>query len=703
MLNLNTLNDAQREAVMHGEGPLLVLAGPGSGKTFTITQRILYLIEVMQVDPSEILVITFTKEAALSMQRRFLEQSGQTYPVNFGTFHSVFYQILRNTNPSRTRLIWGESQKKNLVISILKKLFNKKEAPSVQSGALIRRTADNRNAAYDKSRNYAEEAATVLRAVSFYKNTSDLDKTLHKLPSELKEHFPTILRSYEEKRMAQGALDFDDMVYECAELLEKNAEARRYWSHRFSYILMDEFQDINPMQYRVINLLTKVPYNLFAVGDDDQAIYGFRGSKPACMKQFEEDYHAKKILLNINYRSYPEIVKSSLKVIETNKERFSKKLLPCKAKQREAAGESINQFVNINAFREKEEEYAYLLQKLKNDLDNGEETGGHIAVLFRTNMYMQGLAARLNRQGIPYEMKEKVGNLYDHFIIKDIMAYLRLAYDEGNRELLLQILNKPNRFISREALYCPEDFGSGNKLRQSSPKDVTAVGLLQRMKRYYSKEIVGGTWEFQRNNRALEGISLLEKQLAYIKGVSLYLAVQYICKVVGYERYLREKSCIQRNGFGHAGNELPEEWQDILDFVKGEAREYDSLQEWMLAQKQYAEQLKQGAVQRKNHKDGGNMAETSAMRHNARIHLMTVHASKGLEFDKVYIPDCNERVFPHGSMPDKESCEEECRIFYVAMTRAKKNLELLYLAGTKERPRVISRFLNPLLKRTRLQ
>lgn len=648
MLDLEALNNAQRKAVMHGEGPLLVLAGPGSGKTFTITQRILYLIEVLQVPPEEILVITFTKEAALSMQRRFQEQSNRIYPVNFGTFHSVFYQILRRSGASKGCKLLGESQKKNLILPILRQCniaMQKKQHNSLQE--------------------YAKNYEEFLAAISYYKNTGDKQQAELKLSAEKRSLFCEIFESYERARKQQGAIDFDDMVYECARLLEQNQQIREYWGSRFSHILMDEFQDINPMQYRVIRQLAASPYNLFAVGDDDQAIYGFRGSNPACMQHFLKDYSAERILLNINYRSYPAIVAASLKVIEENKGRFFKELKSCEEK---AAEEEV---VSLRSFTDSEEQYTYLTNLL---VDRGENAT--CAVLFRTNMRLQSFAARLNRLGIGYDMKEKAVSIYEHFIVKDIMAYLRIAAGEQNRELYLQILNKPARGLSREALVRT---AVADREDSYDAKQITVTNeMTKEMYSYYQRQRRMGIMDEFHIQKAEKSLAVLEKQLAYMQGTSIYPGIQYICKVMGYERYL-ETECRKRSN----GAACFEEWTQILEWLKEEAKGYDCLADWMEAQKAYETKMSDKT---------GNDKETAK-----KVQLMTVHASKGLEFDKVYIPDCNEKNFPHGSMPDRESIEEERRIFYVAMTRAKKSLELLYLTGTKERPRLPSRFLNTLI------
>lgn len=635
MLKLEQLNDSQRQAVMHGEGPLLVLAGPGSGKTFTITQRIFYLIEEQKVPPEEILVITFTKEAALSMQHRFLEESNQPYPVSFGTFHSVFYHILKQSQAAGSISILKENKKRQMILSALKQTL---------SG--ISRWDER-----EKKESMTEDANRMLAAISFYKNTGDLDAAKGKLSEEWKIHFEAVLKKYEQQRKHIHAIDFDDMISDCERLLRQNSDMRKYWQNRFSHILMDEFQDINPVQYQVITLLTIPPYNLFAVGDDDQAIYGFRGAKPSCLKQFAQQFQARQLLLQVNYRSYPEIVKASLAVINENKDRFVKQLEACKENTKKA--ETLKQaceIVSLKSFVHREEQYDYLLNQLEQcEMDSG-------AVLFRANTYMQSFALRLQREGIAFEMKEKGNSIYENNIAKDIFAYMRIAAGEQSRELFLQIINKPLRYISREAL---------------QEENVTMDGI----RRYYEKH--NPQWaSFEFREKIQNSIQRLEKHLKFLKEAKPFLAIQYIRKMIGYEKYLTEESLKQKNGSEHL-----EVWLEQLDFLSEDAKNYQSLRDWMEAQKRYKKMLsEQGTGERNSNK----------------IQLMTVHASKGLEFDRVWIPDCNEKNFPHGT-PDKEGCEEERRIFYVAMSRAKKSLELLYLTGTKERPRLPSRFLKPLL------
>lgn len=638
MLDLKSLNDAQQKAVMHGSGPLLVLAGPGSGKTYTITQHIFYLIEREHVPPEKILVITFTKDAALSMQNRFRELSMQTLPVNFGTFHSVFYHILKESHVVSTQKILTDAQKKNLLSRILKNFIQKEEMA-------------------DRENDFTEDVAAILSVIGYYKNTGNLTDAENRLTEEWRPRFRAVLEAYERQRMQSRAIDFDDMVTECRRYLVQDESVRRYWQGRFSHILIDEFQDINPVQYEVIRLLSAPPHNLFAVGDDDQSVYGFRGSGPDCLKRFTEDYQADKICLEINYRSRKEIIEASHLVIQENRNRFWKNLKA--SPEREKLLWNLEQTVRIRSFAEREEENRYLLEELRNNTQS-------VAVLFRTNSYMRSFAAILNREGIFFSMREKTASIYEHFIVKDIMAYILLANGKESRELFLRIMNKPSRYISREAL------------REEEP-------YFQGILRYYGRASEN-VYRTGSEKGVIGTVKQWEKQMERLRGMSPYLAVQYVRKVIGYENYLKEK----------AGRkpEKWQEWEELLNFLGEDASHYDSIWDWNDAHNKEHTDQNTAKNQRTGNQNAGR--NTDRQDRGKRISLMTVHASKGLEFDKVYIPDCNEKIFPHGSMPDQETCEEERRLFYVAMTRAKESLELLYLTGTKERPRLPSRFLNQL-------
>lgn len=590
MLNLENLNDAQRKAVTYGVDPLLVLAGPGSGKTTVVIQRIFYLMEVLHVSPEKILVLTFTKDAALSMQKRFIKQSEYSYPVTFGTFHSCFYHILKKSPGYKDITLLTDTKKKELIKKVMSKYTSEK---------------DNR------------EAEELHAAISYYKNTNSKERSIDKVSARWQNLFLDVFREYEILRKAEQAMDFDDMVRECFCMLSENGRILKEWRERFSFIILDEFQDINPIQYNVIKLMAQKCGSVFAVGDDDQSIYSFRGASPSCIEEFQREFAANTILLEQNYRSNKEIVKVSLAVISQNKKRFQKSLYSAIRYDEE------NQCVKVMEFESKEVQYEIIYNEI---LKSGNDDS--CAVLFRTNLQMQRMAVWLDKRGVKYEMKEKTQSIYEHFVVKDIMAYLKLAKEGFSRGLYLQIMNRPYRGIDREGV-----------LESGSCKSGKA---------------------------AME----LEGQLNRLKQCSLYLGLQYIRRAIGYEDYLRKK----------AGNrkELLSEWLEILDFISEDIKQYRELNEWEEALKV-----------RKHERDE---------KENISLQLMTVHGAKGLEFDHVYIPDCNEGIYPYGTMQEEAVIEEERRVLYVAMTRAKKSLGLSYLGGSDKHPRLPSRFLNPILK-----
>lgn len=635
MPDLSTLNEAQRSAVTWGEGPLLVLAGPGSGKTTVIVNRISYLLE-RGVPPESVLVITFTKDAALSMQQRFRKHSEKTQPVVFGTFHSVFYQILRESGDIRQRNLLTESRKKHIMTALLKQY-----------------DAQAENAGFEG--NHADEAEKLLCAVSLYKNTGDFGRAEKLAPSGRQGMFQRILRDYWEAVMGAGALDFDDMIYECAKLLQEREEVRNRWQRRFSHILIDEFQDCNPMQYETLKFLSGEPHSIFAVGDDDQSIYGFRGACPDILRRFAEEFHAGRILLNVNYRSRDRIVRDSLAVIEENRNRFPKDL---RAAERRAVREEEDAgSVRILAFEKREQQYAYLCEQMKIWNERHGADGKRCALLFRTNSHMQGVAVRLSSAGIPYVMKEKGKSIYEHFIVKDIMAYLLLASGEWRREHLLRVLNRPARYVSREAV------GDGRNIGE--------------MIDWYRTEAGFGTGSGAGRRRAVEALEEMERRMKYLSRLSPALAVNYVLKGMHYAVFLQNAA---------RGNpERLTEWGELLEWLKEDAGRFSDVRKWRRAQEEYTQKMQEKEISPRQDTEEG------------AIRLMSVHGSKGLEFDRVLVPDCNEHIFPHGNLPDEETVEEERRIFYVAMTRAKENLELLYLTGDKARPRLPSRFLNPLI------
>ena len=310
MLEQNA-NKTQLEAIKHGDGAMLVLAGPGSGKTFVTTQRIKYLIEHHHVRPESILVITFTKAAAAEMQERFVKLSeGRNDPVHFGTFHSVFFQILRHTYRFTAQNIIREGDKYRLLSQIISEIPDE-----IRTQSQIDDSSDT--------------IQRLLSEVSTVKNNGITPQEI-KSTTVSQAEFEYIFQVYKQEMNRNKLIDFDDMVLLCRDLFISRPETLKIWQERFQYILVDEFQDICPLQYEVVRLLAKPQDNLFIVGDDDQSIYGFRGSRPEIMLHFTKDYPgARQILLDVNYRSKKDIVDVAGKLISHNKVRFDKKVRRC--------------------------------------------------------------------------------------------------------------------------------------------------------------------------------------------------------------------------------------------------------------------------------------------------------------------------------------------------------------------------------------
>ena len=618
---LNELNEAQRQAVMHGEGPMLVLAGPGSGKTFVITNRISYLIEHRGVEPRNILVITFTREAAMNMQGRFMAAQNKVYPVNFGTFHAIFYQMIKRSGCLKTAAILTDSDKKRIIIPIIKDYI--KETGKAVAEDVLR-----------------DDAYKCLSAFGYYKNTGNREKAASMLEEPYKNDFKALLEKYETRRRQSGQMDFDDMLTQCKRMLVEHPDILENWRQQVKYLLVDERQDINPIQDEIIKMLAGESRNLFVVGDDDQSIYGFRGSEPSLMKQFLADYpDCKRVLLNMNYRCRPQIIQTSLKVINENKNRFAKDLKAAKE-------EVLSPQVRIFYTEEKGTQYQMITEQLK---QLPQEVLCSCAVLFRTNSQMQGMAPILAKAGIPYVMKEKGKCIYDHFIMQDINRYMMFAGGDHRRSLFLGIMNKPSRYICREAL---------------TSEMVSFEEIRAYYRRYESPKHLA--------ERLLQ-LGELEDGLKRLAGMKPYLAVKYLRKAMGYEGYLRQKAGTDKEKLA--------EWLEFLNDRNEEARGYTGYGEWLEYQEYFRKEAEQKAADKEQ--PGG-------------VQLMTVHASKGLEFDRVWIPDVNEGVYPYGHMQTKETEDEERRMLYVAMTRAKESLELTFITGSGKRPRLMSRFLNPL-------
>lgn len=635
MKTLNQLdggvNEAQHRAITHKDGAMLVLAGPGSGKTFTVTQRIKYLIEQHHIQPEDILVITFTKAAAAEMQERFVKlNDGKCYPVCFGTFHSVFFRILRHTYRFTADNIIREADKYRILTQIVSDL-----PPELRS-----QEEHCTNANMD-----SETLQRLLAEISKVKNNG---LAPGEITSETvsQTEFEYIFHAYKQEMNNKRLIDFDDMVLLCRDLLVSRPEVLKIWQERFRYILVDEFQDICPLQYEVVRLLAKPQDNLFIVGDDDQSIYGFRGSNPEIMLHFTEDYpDASQVLLNVNYRSKQDITETAGKLIAHNKVRFSKDV---RTQNIQKDG------VRVYSFHSKPKQAENIALLIKQYMEQPGAKYSDIAILYRTNSHIAYTAERLVRQGIPFSINEKPKNIYDSETAKDMIAYINYALHEDSVSDFLRIMNRPVRYIRRNTV----------------PRNPFSMQ------------------EILENNRTLgyvvENIIGLYDGLRFIKGMNPFSAVNFIRKGIGYDDYLKKKA----SECGRDAAKELEALEEIMQLAKG----FETLAEWMEHVQNY-----DSTIRELQHGSGKNC-------HTDAVNIVTMHASKGLEWKVVILPDVNEGVVPHKKAVTDSELEEERRMFYVAMTRAKENLFLFYIKESMEKKEagnlLPSRFLDEMFDQT---
>ena len=600
-------NPSQKRAIAHLSGPMMVLAGPGSGKTSVIVERTAYMTSEGKIPPSSVLVVTFSRAAAKEMKERFLTFTGQQHTqVTFGTFHGVFYGILKHAYGFTAANILSEEEKSG----ILREL-------TLNYGGELAEEGD-----------FTEEIAKEISVVKG--NRISLEHYYSSCcPDEV---FRQIYQGYRKTCQEKRKLDFDDMLLYCYELFDKRKDILAAWQNKFQYILVDEFQDINQLQYDIVRMLAEPQNNLFIVGDDDQSIYHFRGARPEIMLNFTKDYpEAETVLLDVNYRCGGKILSSAMKVIGENKKRFQKKL--------STPNETGNR-ISVREFQNPREEYLNVVSELRERMEKSEDLKD-TAILLRTNQEAEGLVGALMERQVPFYMKEKLPNLFHHWICRNMLAYMRFAKGDTSRKNFLEIMNRPNRYIARDAL--PMTKISFDALRDF----------------YKDKD-----WMCDR-------ITTLETHLKILKGLSPYAAINFIRKGMGYEEYLHE--------YAEYRKIKPEELSEILDRLTESTKGMDSLEEWEKYIEEYTHKLEEQAKKQEQEREG--------------VLISTLHGVKGLEFDRVYILNVNEGSMPYKKAVLEPAIEEERRLFYVGMTRARKILTLCYVRQQYEKKREPSRFL----------
>lgn len=613
------LNRGQDEAIKHGNGPCMVLAPPGSGKTLIVTERTRYLIEESGVRPDQILVITFTRYAAREMKERFERlTAGKNYPVTFGTFHSIFYGILKCAYGIGANNLMSEKGSSVLLQEVLDQT-NIESTPEVEDEE--------------------ELVRELLREVGMVKNGLYHLKDFHS-KYLTQDEFAEVFRSYEHQKKELKKFDFDDMLVQCYALFRKKPEILQGWQKRFQYILIDEFQDINRVQYEVIRMLAAPRYNLFVVGDDDQSIYGFRGAKPELMLYMKQEFPSlRTISLTVNYRSTEFITGAAARVILHNDTRFYKRVQSFRGR---------GQNVHVQEVLDEQEEAQYVTEEIQKKLDQGIKPG-EIAVLFRAAVQARMISEILSEHRIPFEMRDYVTNFYRHFIVKDMMAYLQLAAGKRDRSLFLTICNRPLRYLARNSM----------ENRQVNFEDLR--------KFYCDKD-----W-------MLDIIDQFDVDVRMMKNMAPYAAIQYIRKKIGYDDFLKEYAEKHQISW--------KQLMDVMAELEERSKNFKSYDEWEIHIAKYTQELEE--QQAKARKIKGE-------REN-KVQLMTIHSAKGLEFEDVFVIHANEGEIPHQKAEKKDEIEEERRLFYVALTRAKNNLCISYITQKNGNSIKPSRFVEELL------
>lgn len=581
--NFKNLSEEQRQAVEAMDDNILVSAGPGSGKTVVIVNRVYNLIKNKGVSPRNIIVITFTKAAANHMRKRFLVISGEGVSPFFGTFHGLCYKILK--------AYYNE-------INIIESWESYKVVKSFLSTYMD-------DVSEDRIKDY-------LNAISIYKCRKEYEDNNNSVDKDILMNCVTFYESYKKEK---GLLDFEDLQVMTRDLFLKNGQILSYYQNQFKHILVDEFQDSDDIQIEILTLL-KGNNHIFAVGDEDQCIYSFRGANPIHMVDFKDKFlNGKTLYLSTNYRSRKNIVSLSMKSIKNNKFRTDKHIISSKNDDGIIKFQGVsNETVQGNYISD----HVLKLKESKNmDFSN-------FAVIYRTNMESRSIIDSFIRRRIPFNLLDKQFNFFNHFICQDILAYLRLSLYPSNLEAFTRIINKPYRYISKTNLETVKNDTSLNnpfiKLRNIASIPVFQIKLIEK----------------------------LENDISALNKMSLYTAVEFIISDLMYHKYLVE--------YGEKYHMSLEDLENVLNEFKASVQGFKTINEFLTHVQEVEDETNKAVARTKEKKDG--------------VILATIHAVKGMEFDTVYMINAVDGFIPYKN----NDLEEERRLFYVGLTRAINNV-----------------------------
>lgn len=602
------LNDAQKDAVMTTSGPLLILAGAGSGKTKTLTHRIAHLIASEHIWPEEILAVTFTNKAAREMRIRLASLINQPNTRSFmpwmGTFHGICVKLLRIDGEAigvtKNFVIYDEDDRQSLVKQAMKSLgiTDRQIKPRAISSAI--------SAA--KNQLLSPEGLEASASYPFEKTVASL------------------YVAYEKAKKTAGALDFDDLLLETANMFRESAEIRKKWQQKFKHILIDEYQDTNAAQYAIVKSLVSEKQNICVVGDDWQSIYSWRGADFTNILNFERDFKGTKVIkLEQNYRSSGAILEAAHNVISKNTQRSEKKLWT-------ASGPGAP--VQIHETYDEIEEAQLVASRIGTQTTIGARQPSDFAVLYRTNAQSYTLERAFLQQHVPYKIVGGV-RFYDRKEIKDIIAYLRLLQQPNDRVSFSRIANVPTRGVGATSL---EKFFSWQ-----APSGLDIISSLINIE----QSPIGGR---QRSSLVRLGEILRGLQAQIESGINPSDLIERVVEVLDYK------------GFINDGTPQAEDREENIGSLISDAKPYLELPEF----------LEEVAL----------ISSADDTADNA-VTLMTLHAAKGLEFPVVFMVGMEEGIFPHSRIYEAgpSELEEERRLCYVGMTRAREELQLSYSAS----------------------
>jgi len=620
---LRELNSAQRKAVETIEGPILVLAGPGSGKTRVLTYRVAYLVKVCGIEPWRIMAVTFTNKAAREMRARLESLIGDHLRrLTVGTFHAICARILRREAQylglDRNFVIYDQDDQIRLVRQILKEL-----------------NLDDK----------VYRPTSVHAAISRAKNEL-ITPDGYQPPTYWHEVVGRVYERYQALLWANGALDFDDLLMKAVELFRRNPEVSSKYQRRYHFLLVDEFQDTNRAQYELLRLLTEKRRNLFCVGDEDQSIFAWRGADYRNVMRFREDYpEARVYLLEQNYRSTQVILDVAREIISRNVHRTDKDLWTHNPR-----GNPITVFEAYN----EHEEAQYVINEIRRLVAQGECSFRDCAIMYRTNAQSRVLEDAFIRAGMPYRLVGAT-RFYQRREIKDVLAYLRLVHNPLDTVSLLRVINVPPRGIGRKTLAALENWAERMNLPIYTALQMLKGRVTEQAEGHGDAAALPPLPLDTRGRKALlHFLSLLDDLIAARQNHTLPELLDMILEKTGYERFIRDGT-----------EEGEDRWANVME-LHSVAQEYVNLPP--------AEALTTFLEETSLVSEVDNLDEEV----DAPI-LLTLHTAKGLEFHAVFIVGMEEGIFPHSRcFDDPDQMEEERRLCYVGITRAKERLYLLY-------------------------